>query len=169
MAPPMCRPNSPKKHQGFTLIEVLVSLLIMTLGIVGVLKMQTQSLKSNQRAYFRTQADLLSRDMLARMQANKTEARKGTYTSTSKPTSAPNCQTTECSAMQLVQWDLYQWYEQIEKQLPAGSATVEKFDGDNRYLISIHWDDYRTSPTLDTQTCGTESGKVLCWGTVVQL
>lgn len=166
----MRSPDSPKKHQGFTLIEVLISLLIMTLGIVGVLKMQTQSLKSNQRAHFRTQADLLSRDMLARMQANKTEARNGEYTSDSKPTSATDCQTTECSAEQLVKWDLYQWHEQVERQLPAGSATVENFGGDkNRYLISIRWDDYRTSQTLDTQNCGNESGKVLCWGTVVQL
>ena len=169
MAPPMRRPNSQKKHQGFTLIEVLVSLLIMTLGIVGVLKMQTQSLKSNQRAYFRTQADLLSRDMLARMQANKMEARNGKYVVDAKPASTPNCQTTECSAVQLRKWDLHQWYEQVEKQLPAGSATVEKFDGDNRYLISIRWDDYRTSQALDTENCGNESGKVLCWGTVVQL
>lgn len=167
----MRTPNSQKKHQGFTLIEVLVSLLIMTLGIVGVLKMQTQSLKSNQRAYFRTQADLLSRDMLARMQANKVAAREGEYeyTSTSKPSSAADCQTTECSATQLAKWDLYQWYEQVESQLPEGSATVEKFNGDNRYLISIRWDDYRTSQTLDTQNCGNESGKILCWGTVVQL
>jgi type IV pilus assembly protein PilV len=165
----MSTPHSQKKHQGFTLIEVLVSLLIMTLGIVGVLKMQTQSLKSNQRAHFRTQADLLSRDLLARMQANKTEAQKGAYVASSKQTNPPDCQTTECNAEQLVKWDLHQWYEQIEKQLPAGSATVEKFSGDNRYLISIRWDDYRNSQTLDTQSCGNESGKVLCWGTVVQL
>ena len=161
--------NLSKKHQGFTLIEVLVSLLIMTLGIVGVLKMQTQSLKSNQRAHFRTQADLLSRDMVARMQANKVEARNGKYVADAKPASAPNCQTTECSAAQLVKWDLNQWYEQIERQLPAGSATVENFDGDNRYLISIRWDDYRNSQALDTETCGNESGTVLCWGTVIQL
>lgn len=166
----MRSPDSPKKHQGFTLIEVLISLLIMTLGIVGVLKMQTQSLKSNQRAHFRTQADLLSRDMLARMQANKTEAKNGKYVAGSKPANASNCQTIECSPTQLTQWDLYQWYEQIERQLPSGSATVENFGVDtNRYLISIRWDDYRTSQTLDTQNCGNESGKVLCWGTVVQL
>lgn len=168
----MPTPNSSRKNQGFTLIEVLVSLLIMTLGIVGVLKMQTQSLKSNQRAYFRTHADLLSRDMLARMQANKVAAREGKYkyTADTKPTSTTDCQTTECSATQLAEWDLYQWYEQVERQLPAGSAKVENFGGDkNRYLISIRWDDHRTSQTLDTQNCGNESGKVLCWGTVVQL
>ncbi|MBL4607274.1 MAG: type IV pilus modification protein PilV [Pseudomonadales bacterium] len=166
----MRAPHFSKKHQGFTLIEVLVSLLIMTMGIVGVLKMQTQSLKSNQRAHFRTQADLLSKDMMARMQANKAEAQKGAYATNAKPANAPDCQTIECSAAQLVQWDLYQWYEQIEKELPAGSATVETYAGDTKsYLISLRWDDYRNSQTLDTQTCGNESGKVLCWGTVIQL
>ncbi|MBV1872292.1 MAG: type IV pilus modification protein PilV, partial [Gammaproteobacteria bacterium] len=161
---------SIQKQTGFSLIEVLVTLLIMTLGIVGVLKLQTQSLKSNQRAHFRTQADILSKDMLARMQANSREAKKGSYVADSKPENAPDCQTQACNAAQLVTWDLYQWYEQIEDKLPAGSATLETIGGDNqRYLVSLRWDDRRDSEILDTQACGNESGKMLCWGTVVQL
>ena len=162
--------NSSHAQQGFTLIEILVSLLIMTLGIVGVLKMQTQSLKSNQRAHFRTQADILSKDMLARMQANINEARQGSYVAASKPGASPDCQTSACSETEIVTWDLYQWYEQVEQKLPECNASVEILGGNNkRYLISLRWDDKRNSENLDTDACGNESGKVLCWGTVVQL
>lgn len=162
--------NSSHFNKGFSLIEVLVALLILTLGIAGTLKLQTQSLKSNQRAYFRTQADLLIKDVFARMQANKNEARKGAYISSSKPTSSPDCLSQTCDPSQLAKWDLYQWYENVENNLPNGSGELKIFGGDNNtYLISIRWDDRRQSENIDKENCGKEAGKVLCWGTIVQL
>jgi len=162
--------NSMNRTQGFSLIEVLVSLLIMTLGIVGVMSLQTQSLKSNQRAYFRTQADILSRDITARMYANREEARKGTYAAQSKPNNAPDCRAASCTPAQMAAWDLSEWFQRIEQQLPEGSAELVNLPGDTtRYLITLRWDDHRSAKTLDKTKCGSEANQLLCWGMMVEL
>ncbi|MBV1873365.1 MAG: type IV pilus modification protein PilV [Gammaproteobacteria bacterium] len=154
---------------GFTLVEVLVALLIMTLGIVGVLSLQTQSLKSNQRAYFRTQADILGKDVISRMQANIGEARDGKYVVDEKP-AGPDCLTNTCTPSQLVKWDLSEWYTQLESRLPEGDASIELINGkSSQYNITIRWDDRRNAKTINKDTCGSAKNEMLCWGMVVLL
>lgn len=159
-----------RKNRGFSLIEVLVSLLIITLGIVGVMHLQTQSLKANQRAYFRTQADILSRDIVARMYANREEARKGAYTAQAKPSTASDCLANDCTPDQMARWDLLQWFQRLERDLPEGSAELANLPGDpSRYLITLRWDDQRAAATLDKTTCGSQEDQLLCWGMLVEL
>jgi type IV pilus assembly protein PilV len=50
-------------QSGFTLIEVLVSALILYIGIVGVAGLQAMSLKNNQSAYMRSQATALAANL----------------------------------------------------------------------------------------------------------
>lgn len=52
---------------GFTLIEVLVSILIFTLGILGLVGMQATAIKLSTDAHQRAQATFLADQLLARM------------------------------------------------------------------------------------------------------
>ncbi len=56
--------------RGFTLLEVLIALLIFSLGLMGLAGLLTTSVKTNHSAYLRTQAIFLAQAMADRMRAN---------------------------------------------------------------------------------------------------
>ncbi len=136
-----------KKNQGFTLIEVLISVLILGMGILGVLNLQTRALMDNQDAYLRTQAILLAYDMSDRIRANagiwqenmatvnvltNNDAAgnvKGTYKfcSSYDPVGAladPLATPLKCSSTEMAQYDVYRWREEIASVLNNGTATI---------------------------------------------
>jgi len=78
---PTNRRESPacQHARGMTLIEVLVSLIVISVGLLGVAALQTVSLRNSQGSYLRTQATALADDMIDRMRANRTVALSPTY------------------------------------------------------------------------------------------
>ena len=56
-----------KNQMGAGLMEVLVSLLILAIGLLGVVSLQSKGLGSNQQAMFVTEAHFLAQDMADRM------------------------------------------------------------------------------------------------------
>jgi type IV pilus assembly protein PilV len=57
-------------QRGFTLVEVLVTIIIMSIGLLGVAGLQLASMRSNHSAYLRTQATLAAYDLIDRMRAD---------------------------------------------------------------------------------------------------
>jgi len=141
------------RQNGFTLIEVLVAALVLAIGILGLATTMMVGLKSDQSAYFRSQASALAYDMADRIRLNKVAAGTGDYdgfnTSGNIP-SKPSCVTSTggCSASQQADLDKYEWAGNFVKvdntiatyspKLPGGSGTVTR-DGSNRYVITITW------------------------------
>lgn len=66
-------------QSGFTLIEILVTMLVMAIGFLGLAALQTSGLQQSQNTYFRTQADILARDIADRMRANRFGVLSGSY------------------------------------------------------------------------------------------
>lgn len=64
---------------GFTLVEVLVALVILSIGLLGVAGMQISSMKGNHNAFLRSQAQLYAYEMLDMMRANRTAVIDGDY------------------------------------------------------------------------------------------
>lgn len=60
--------------RGFSLLEMLVALLVLSFGLLGVAGMQAMSLRNNNNAYLRTQANILTYDLADRMRANRVAA-----------------------------------------------------------------------------------------------
>lgn len=131
------------KHEtrGFSLVEVLVALVVLSIGLLGVASMQVQAMKYNTDAYLRTQATTLAYDLIDRMRANNVGASNQLYVSNSGavPTPSVNCDTQSCNTNQLATYDLSQWYNTLQARLPA-SATVSTvtFNG-GQYTITIQW------------------------------
>src|SRR5262249_56408603 len=65
-------PSRSRRARGFTLIEALVALLVLSIGLLGVAALQLTSLRSNPSSSFRSQATLLAYDVVDRMRANPT-------------------------------------------------------------------------------------------------
>lgn len=118
-----------RHQQGVGLIEVLVAVLVLAIGLLGLAGLQTQSLRFNNEAYFRTQATLLAMDMADRLRANWEEARTNsalyTFAKTETvPTGVKDCAANTCSAAEIAAFDFKQWRAQVEEVLPGGLVAL---------------------------------------------
>ena len=86
-----------RRQAGSTLIEILVTLVILAIGILGVFALQTSSLKSNQNSYLRTQATILSYDIMERIRANRQGVNNGSYNNPTPGLTANCLATAGCS------------------------------------------------------------------------
>src|SRR5580692_3398722 len=68
-----------KLPRGFTLIEVLVSLVVLSIGLLGMAKLVLVSSHANDSAYLRSQATALAYEILDKMRANPAGAIAGNY------------------------------------------------------------------------------------------
>ena len=59
------------RRNGFTLLEVMIALLVFSLGLLGMAGLLAVSVRTNHGAYLRTQATFLAQSMADRMRANK--------------------------------------------------------------------------------------------------
>src|SRR5580698_9232543 len=66
-------------HNGFTLLEVLVSLVVLSIGLLGIGKLMMFSSRANDSAYMRSQATALAYSILDDMRANEQDAINGLY------------------------------------------------------------------------------------------
>ena len=105
----------PKYHslRGFTIIEVLIAVLVLSLGLLGMAGLQATSLRANTSAAQRGQATLLAYDIIDRMRANRDQALAGSYVNTAgttPTTGGTDCQSAAtCDAAEMAAYDLNQW------------------------------------------------------------
>ncbi|MHB9119600.1 MAG: type IV pilus modification protein PilV [Burkholderiales bacterium] len=124
------RPGGRKAvcESGFTLLEVLISLLILSFGLLGLAGLQAHGLRNNHSAYLRSQASLLAYDMSDRMRANA--AGRSSYNNISSATAYtdPGCITSAsgCTPIQVAQYDAYSWVANLAAGLPSGTGTVKQ-------------------------------------------
>src|ERR1700736_6078033 len=89
---------------GFTLVEVLVSLVILSIGLLGMAKLMLFSSRSNDSAYLRSQATALAYEILDYMRANRQQALAGTYTTPLNAAAADpgfSCIAIQCNTAQV--------------------------------------------------------------------
>ncbi|MGH1373242.1 MAG: type IV pilus modification protein PilV [Cellvibrionaceae bacterium] len=128
-----------KSQAGIGLIEILISLLVLSVGLLGLASMQANGLKHNRNAYFRTQATILAYDIADRMRANSTQAETGAYVESYGAASGSAC-SSNCTPAQISATDLIQWKANLANQLPSGDGKVED-NGSNNFDITIKWSD----------------------------
>ncbi len=130
-----------QEHAGFSLIEVLVTLLILSVGLLGLAGMIGQSLKFNQGGYTRSQSTFLAYDIIDAMRADAANAADYAVV---YDDSVHVCVVNPDAADNLVDSTLGCWHERIAAELPGGTATiVNDPDGDNvlEYEITMNWID----------------------------
>lgn len=115
-------------HKGFSLLEVLVALLVLSIGLLGLAALQTTGIKFNQQSYQRTQATLQAYEIIDRMRVNRSggtiNALFDSVTLGSKPGSTNCASTSDCDADQMAEYDIRTWNTANESLLTEGSGAV---------------------------------------------
>lgn len=132
------------------MIEILVTILIISIAVLGSAGLQVQALKTNQGGQFRNQAVFLLNDMVERMKANKAysvSATTGYGDTASSAGMNTDCYTAPCSAGALAAYDIAKWQASILAVLPQGTGTVTQTTAGNpsSYTVTISWVDRKTS------------------------
>ena len=99
---------SRQRQKGFSLVEVLVSVVILSVGILGVAGLQMLSLQQNRNSLFRADALLLGGDILDRMRENPLQNYAGVGFSDVPPSTA-DCVQEECTVLQMKDYDIALW------------------------------------------------------------
>ncbi|MHB1175654.1 MAG: type IV pilus modification protein PilV [Sulfuriferula sp.] len=123
------------RQQGFTLLEVLVAMVIVSIGLVGLAGLMMTSAKNNQSAFYRSQASWLSYDIIDRMRANRTPAQNGAYDI------ALGVAPTGCGSGVAVSDDLCQWNTELQTALPTGKGSIVV--SGSVATVTVSWDDSR--------------------------
>ncbi len=146
--------TSTARERGFTLIEVLVALFVLSIGLLGLAALQATGMKYNSDAYFRTQASIFAYDIIDRMRANPKGAGNGDYIvldATAKNTKLSSfasciadntckCDASPCTSFsKIATYDLGRWYDAQKATLPAAElpSTIQK--AGNEHTITIRW------------------------------
>lgn len=163
-----------RQQQGTTLLEVLVTLVILTFGLLGLAGLQAQILIAELEAFQRAQAVLLMNDMIDRVSANRTNA--ASYVTTT-PLGTGNAPTVACNDSTLtteVMRDKCEWGNSLlgasEKKsgnnvggLVNGVGCVELVTAENAaagicqpgiYRVTVAWQGSNLT-SIPSVSCGT--------------
>jgi type IV pilus assembly protein PilV len=128
-----------QRNQGYSLIEILVSIVVISVGLLGMATLQTRGIRFSQDAYLRSIASSQAYEMLDRMRANPDGVSNGSYDfSGGMPSSAPSCAASTCSSNDSALRDGFQWNQNIAALLPSGQGAISLAGGN--YTITISWD-----------------------------
>ncbi len=119
------------RASGFSMIEVLVSLVILSIALLGTAGLTAASLRNNNNSYYRSQATVLADDIMDRMRANRTAARDGDYAITADPVEIAAAVGT------MARFDCVEWVNTIASTMPGGVGTISI--DDEMVTIEIHW------------------------------
>lgn len=141
-------------QKGMSLLEVLVSIIILAIGLLGIASMLMLSNKANNSSYAKLQAIQCISDIFDRVRANSAAAVNGNYNasnigSNGMPTTVATpttlCTTSVCTPSQMAAYDTWYWLTKEVSQLPNGSGSITSTPsgsaGNTIITITVQWDD----------------------------
>lgn len=135
----MLRQVSPAWRQGgVTLVEVLVAVLVLSIGLLGISRLHIAGLQFQHEAYLLSQATVLSQDMIDRMRANRQAALRGAYDAAEAGALLPlTCHPLNLHGP-LAQQDIREWKLALFCNLPDGDGEIVR-ENDNHFRVIVTW------------------------------
>jgi len=130
--------TSNKQQRGFSLVEVLIALIIMSVGMLGIAGLFVQSMQAGRTSMFRHHAVTMAGDVADRIRANP---RAGIAYAGLGADGGCVGTGNDCNEAAMAGNDIFLWDQQVVESLPAGDVTVT-FDDTvlpNEYTIRIDW------------------------------
>lgn len=136
------RPSSKSKQHGVSLIEALVSLVILALGVLGLIGFQMQTLRDSRDSVGRSRAIVAIQDIAERMRVNPYAL--ANYNATFAPVAAPgqDCLTATCSVAELATFDIWRWKANVAMALPGGQAAIQRAPAGadpRQFAVMVGW------------------------------
>ncbi|MDN3639509.1 type IV pilus modification protein PilV [Simiduia curdlanivorans] len=128
---------SARHQKGATLIEILITVLILAVGLLGVAALQTQSLSFNRDAYHRSQASVLAYDIIDRMRLNRQNILQYNI----------GVADADPSAGSLPGDDVIAWRALLASALPQGIGGIN-CDANDFCTIAVQWYEISESETV---------------------
>jgi len=136
-------------QRGFTLIEILIAIIVLSLGLLGLAGLQATGLRNNTSSYLRSQATFLAYDIADRIRANRRDALNGAYDIDLKD---------NASGTSLAVLDVQEWKALLADRLPAGDGAVQssQIGGKTVFVITVEWNDTADATPLQSFSFHTE-------------
>ena len=166
------------KTRGVALIEILISLLILSVGVIGLSNVQINAKRVAQEALQRTKAASIASDMLERIRANPTgfAAYQGAEVGRASIADEPaNCRSVACAPAEVAARDLWEWQhaldgagetrvaDDVTRQvgglyLPYGCVVTDFAGQAGRVQVTVAWEGFRDLGYTGGNTCGAVLG-----------
>lgn len=117
------RHSSSKKQRGAAMLEALVSVLILSLGVLSLVGLQGAMVRESTNAEYRAQASFLANRLVGQMWVDMTHMADYAIADGSCTSSNESCEG---------------WLDDVQNQMPNGSATVA-IDASNNVTVTINW------------------------------
>jgi type IV pilus assembly protein PilV len=132
------------RTRGFTLVEALVALVVLSIGMLGIAALYVESLRAGRTALIRSQAVTLASDMADRIRANRAGGITYDKDVDDAGTLSGDCEqdgaSASCTPAVMADHDKAIWDAEVIRSLPAGTAQIEFTDANlNVYVITVTW------------------------------
>ena len=127
-----------KGNSGFTLVEVLIALIILSVGMLGIAGLYVHSMQAGRTSLFRHHAVTLAGDVADRIRANPRAVLA--YEAAGADNGCVGGGV-DCTAIQMAANDILLWDQQATDMLPNGTVTIDVDDTVRppTYAISVEW------------------------------
>jgi type IV pilus assembly protein PilV len=158
--PGVARNGCRGKVRGFSLLEVLVSILLAAMGLLALAGSNVASVRYSKLAQYRGTATMLASDLAERMRANKAAIANYDYSANDFAAQATiaaadtSCEsyTQTCTAATLAAYDVNTWRRLVRFQLPEGSVFISVPLGTTVADVWIAWRDPAVADPDDNST-----------------
>jgi len=122
------------RQRGFTLIEALVALLVISIGLLGIAGMQALAINNTSVARVQSLAALQAASLASAMQSNEAYWTLGALANTTVNgavlrdatlnAQSVDCTAAVCTPVQMASWDVQQWGQSLAALLPGGNGQI---------------------------------------------
>jgi type IV pilus assembly protein PilV len=127
--------STQRRRLGFSLIEVLVALVVTTMGLMGLASLQLLALRTQHNAFLRGQATQLNHDIIERMRGNANAALTGAYDI--------GYDTLPGTGAGIAANDKREWRQRVATALPEGRGRIQVDAATRTVTVSVRWNDAR--------------------------
>jgi type IV pilus assembly protein PilV len=136
--------RASRVQRGTSLIEVMVSVLVLAIGLLGIAAMQATALRNSGSSLGRSQAVIQSYAVLDAMRGNRTQTLAGGYDMAALECALPG----GAAGADLALNDIDRWITDLKNALgPDACGRIECAAGAAECQVTIRWDDSRASET----------------------
>ena len=142
------------RHEtGTSLIEVLITISVLSFGLLGIAGLQISAIANTHIAYQYSQAASLAQSIAENLRANQAAAVAGLYQHSpdaKAPAINKKCSAASCTAAEMAAWNIATWHTALNENLPESRLSITcptTCSSQSIRLITIYWDAKRNGAT----------------------